>query len=93
METLPSRQSARLLCTHAATTYARTNVFPLSDLTPEDEERLTLAVAQINRAVVNARQNDTLEKLSQFTDEQLAAPVPMVTDEQVLGDVSDRLLG
>jgi predicted trehalose synthase len=74
----------------------------LDALTPEEEERLELAIAQINQAVVNAHhedsletltaeflaaRQDTLDLLSQFTDEQLAAAVPMVTGEQGLGDV------
>jgi hypothetical protein len=73
----------------------------LSALTPEDEERLTLAVANINQAVVNARKDDKLETLTadylaarqelldllhQFSDEQLAAPVPTVVGEQASGD-------
>lgn len=69
-------------------------------LTPEEQEQLTLAVANINQTVVNARHDDTLERLAaeflaarqdtvdllhQFTDEQLAAPVPTVVGEQVAG--------
>ena len=71
-------------------------------LTPEEQERLEVAVANINQTYVNAHQDDTLELLvadylaarqelvdllHQFTDEQLAAMVPMVTGEQALGDV------
>ncbi|HEX6797968.1 MAG TPA: maleylpyruvate isomerase N-terminal domain-containing protein [Ktedonobacterales bacterium] len=71
-------------------------------LTPEEQERLELAVAQINQAVVNAHQDDTLETLvadflaarqdlldllHQFTDEQLAAAVPTVVGEGVAGDI------
>jgi hypothetical protein len=73
----------------------------LSALTPEEEERLTLAVANINQAVVNAHHDDTLETLtadfqaarqdtldllSQFTDEQMAAVTPTVVGDQVTGD-------
>jgi hypothetical protein len=71
-------------------------------LTPEEQERLERAVATINQATVNAHQDDTLETLvadylaarqalvdllHQFTDEQLAASVPMVTGERAVGDV------
>jgi hypothetical protein len=71
-------------------------------LTPEEQERLELAVAQINQTYVNTHQDDTLEMLAadylaarqelldhlhQFTDEQLAASVPMVTGERAVGDV------
>jgi hypothetical protein len=74
----------------------------LGALTPEDEERLERAVASINQAVVNARQNDTLETLtaeflsarqdtldllSQFTDAQLEAMVPTV-----LGDANASVI-
>jgi hypothetical protein len=74
----------------------------LDALTPEEEERLGLAIANINQAYVTARQNDTLETLTaeflsarqdtldlleQFTDAQLAAPVPTVVGEQTVGDV------
>jgi hypothetical protein len=71
-------------------------------LTSEEQERLELAVAQINQAYVTARQNDTLEMLvaefvvarqdtvdllRQFTDEQLAASVPTVVGEGTVGDI------
>jgi DinB family protein len=74
----------------------------LSALTPEEEARLTLAVAHINQAVVNARHDDTLETLraeflaarqdtldllSQFTDEQLTAVTPTVVRDLVTGDL------
>ena len=74
----------------------------LSALTPEEEERLGLAIANINQATVNAHQDDTLEMLvadflaarqelldllQQFTDAQLASSVPMVTGERAVGDV------
>ncbi len=69
-------------------------------LTPEEQERLELAVASINQAYVDAHHDDTLEMLAadylatrqdtldllhQFTDEQLAAPVPTVIGEQTAG--------
>jgi hypothetical protein len=71
-------------------------------LTPEEQERLELAVANINQAVVSARHDDTLETLtaefqiarqdtlnllSQFTDEQLAASAPTVVGDGVAGDI------
>ena len=74
----------------------------LSALTPEEEERLGLAIASVNQAYVDAHHDDTLEMVSadfltarqdaldllrQFTDEQLAAPVPTVVGEQTVGDV------
>jgi hypothetical protein len=74
----------------------------LSALTPEEEERLELAIASINQTYLNAHHDDTLEMLSaeylaarqetldllhQFTDDQLATVVPMVTGEQAVGDV------
>ena len=74
----------------------------LSALTPEEEERLGLAIANINQATVNAHQDDTLEMLvadflaarqelldllQQFTDAQLASSTPMVTGERAVGDV------
>jgi DinB superfamily len=73
-----------------------------SALTPEEQERLELAVASVNQAYVDARHDDPMEMLAaeylaarqdtvdllhQFTDEQLAAPMPMVTGEQAVGDV------
>jgi uncharacterized membrane protein len=72
----------------------------LSALTPEEDERLGLAIANINQTYRNAHQDDTLEMLSadflaarqelldllhQFTDEQLAAPVPTVGGEATAG--------
>jgi hypothetical protein len=74
----------------------------LSALTSEEEERLELAVAQLNQAYVNAHQDDGLERLAadylaarrdtvdlldQFTDEQLAATVPTVVGDASVGDV------
>jgi uncharacterized membrane protein len=71
-------------------------------LTPEEQERLELAVANINQAHVDARQGDTLEMLTadflaarqdtldllrQFTDEQLAALMPTVVGEATVGDL------
>ncbi len=71
-------------------------------LTAEEQERLELAVAHINQAVVNARRDDTLETLTaefqaarqdtvdllrQFTDEQLAASLPTVVGDGVAGDI------
>jgi hypothetical protein len=71
-------------------------------LTPEEQERLELAVAGVNQSYVNAHRDDSLETLMaeflaarqelldllhQFTDEQLAAPVPTVVSEQVAGDL------
>jgi hypothetical protein len=71
-------------------------------LTPEEQERLELAVASVNQSYVNAHQDDSMEMLSaeylaarrdtldllhQLTDEQLAASMPMVTGEQVVGNV------
>ena len=71
-------------------------------LTPQEQERLELAVASVNQTYVNARQNDTLEMLStdylaarqdtlgllgQFTDERLAAPTPTVVGAQAAGDL------
>lgn len=71
-------------------------------LTPEEQQRLELAVASVNQTCVNAHRDDTLETLvanflaarqelvdllHQFTDEQLAAPAPLVTGEWAVGDV------
>ena len=70
-------------------------------LSPEEQERLEVAVANLNQATVNARHDDsvevliadyvatrqdTLDLLHQFTDEQLAAPVPTVVDDQTASD-------
>ena len=74
----------------------------LSALTPEEEERLGMAIAQLNQAYVDAHHDDRMELLAadflaarqdtvdllhQFTDDQLAAPVPTVVGEQTVGDV------
>jgi hypothetical protein len=71
-------------------------------LTPEEQERLELAVADVNQAYVNAHQEDTLEMLAaefqaarqdtvdllhKFTDEQLAATVPTVVADRAAGDL------
>jgi hypothetical protein len=71
-------------------------------LTPEEQERLELAVASVNQASVDAHRDDSLEMLAadflaarqdtvdllhQFTDEQLAAPLPTVVGDQTPGDV------
>jgi hypothetical protein len=73
---------------HAGETEMQDN---LDALTPEEEERLTIAVASFNQTIVNAHHNDTLEMISadflaarqetvdllqEFTDDQLAAPMP-----------------
>jgi hypothetical protein len=70
-------------------------------LTPEEQERLELAVAGVNQTSVNAHHDDsmelltadylvarqdTLDLLHQFTDGQLAAAVPTVVGEQTAGD-------
>jgi hypothetical protein len=74
----------------------------LSALTPEEEERLELAIANINQTYLNAHHDDSLELLTaeflaarqdtldllrQFTDEQLAASVPSVVGEATAGDI------
>lgn len=74
----------------------------LSALTPQEEERLGMAVANVNQAYVDAHHDDGLEMLSadylearqdtldllqQFTDDQLAAPVPTVIGDQIVGDL------
>jgi hypothetical protein len=74
----------------------------LSALTPEEEERLGLAIAQLNQTTVNARHDDslgrlvaeflaarqdTVDLLRQFTDEQLAAPMPGIDGEGTAGDL------
>jgi DinB superfamily len=71
-------------------------------LTLEEQERLALAVDNLNQAYVDAHHGDALETISadflaarqdtldllrQFTDEQLAAPLPTVVGEQTVGDV------
>jgi hypothetical protein len=74
----------------------------LSALTPQEEERLEMAVASVNQAYVDAHQDDNLEMLAadflaarqdtvnllrQFTDDQLAAVVPTVISDQTAGDL------
>ena len=74
----------------------------LSALTPEEEERLVMAGAFVNQTYVNAHHDDSLEMLAvdflaarqdtvdllqQFTDDQLAAPMPTVVGDQAAGDV------
>ena len=74
----------------------------LSALTPEEDERLRMTVAGVNQAYVDAHRDDsmemvaadylaarqeTLDLLQQFTDDQLAAPVPTVVGEQTAGDL------
>jgi DinB superfamily len=74
----------------------------LSALTSQEEERLVMAIASINQTYVDVHHNDSLEMLAadylaarqetldllqQFTDEQLAAPVPTVVGEQSAGDL------
>ena len=74
----------------------------LSALTPEEEERLEMAVASVNQTYVNAHHDDsmemlaadylaarqeTLDLLQQFTDDQLAALVPTVVGDQTAGDL------
>ena len=74
----------------------------LSALTPEEEERLGMAIAQLNQACVDAYHDDSMEMLAadflaarqdtvnllqQFTDDQLAAPVPTVVGDQAAGDL------
>ena len=74
----------------------------LSALTPEEEERLGMAIASVNQTSLNARHDDsiemlaadylaarqeTLDLLQQFTDDQLAAPMPTVVGDQAAGDL------
>ena len=71
-------------------------------LTPEEQEQLGMAVASVNQTYVNAHHDDsmemlvadylaarqeTLDLLQQFTDDQLAAPVPTVVRDQSAGDL------
>ncbi len=71
-------------------------------LTPEEQERLELAVAIVNQTYVNAHRDDRIEMLTadfraarqdtvdllhQFTDEQLATPVPTVIGDRAAGDL------
>jgi len=74
----------------------------LDALTPEEEERLELAIASSNQTYLNAHHDDSLELLAadylaarqdtvdllhQFTDEQLATAVPTVVGDQATGDL------
>jgi hypothetical protein len=74
----------------------------LSALTPQEEERLEMAVASVNQAYVDehhddsmemrasdylAARQDTVNLLHRFTDDQLAAPVPTVVGDQAAGDL------
>ena len=74
----------------------------LSALTPEEEERLGMAIASVNQAYVDAHHDDSMEMLAadylaarqdtvdllhQFTDDQLAALVPTVVGDQAAGDL------
>ena len=74
----------------------------LSALTPEEEERLGMAIAQLNQTYVNAHHDDSMEMLAadflaarqetvnllhQFTDDQLVAPVPTVVGDATAGDL------
>ena len=71
-------------------------------LTSDEQERLEMAVARVNQTYVNAHRDDSLEMLAadflaarqdtldllrQFTDEQLATPVPTVVGDQTAGDL------
>jgi DinB family protein len=71
-------------------------------LSPEEQERLELAVAGVNQSYVNAHRGDTLELLAaeflaarqdtldllrQFTDERLATAVPTVGGDRTAGDL------
>lgn len=74
----------------------------LSALTPEEEQRLELAIANLNQAYMNSRRDESLETLStefeaarrdtvdllgQFSDEQLVAPMPTVVGDGVAADI------
>ncbi len=71
-------------------------------LTLQEQERLDLAIAQLNQTTVNAHHDDALallvaeyqaarqellDLLHQFTDEQLAAAVPTVVGEGTASDI------
>jgi hypothetical protein len=74
----------------------------LDALTPEEEERLGMAIASLNQTYVNAHHDDslgmlaadylaarqdTVDLLHQFTDEQLATVMPTVGGDQAAGDL------
>jgi hypothetical protein len=71
-------------------------------LTPQEQERLELAIAQLNQATVNAHHDDSLERLvaehlaarqdtlallQQFSDARLEAMVPSVVGEATVSDI------
>jgi DinB superfamily len=73
-----------------------------SELTPEEVERLDMAVASVNQTYVNAHHDDTIEMLAadflaarqetldllqQFTDDQLTTSVPAIIGDQTAGDL------
>ena len=73
----------------------------LGALTPEEEERLGMAIASVNQTYMNAHHDDSMEMLAadylaarqdtvdllhQFTDEQLATVMPTVGGDQAVGD-------
>ena len=73
----------------------------LGALTPQEEERLGMAIANINQTYMNAHHDDSMEMLAsdylaarqdtvdllhQFTDEQLATVMPTVGGGQAVGD-------
>ena len=72
----------------------------LSELTPEEVERLGMAVASVNQTYVNEHHDDSMEKvaadyraarqetldlLQQFTDDQLDALVPAAASDLFAG--------
>jgi hypothetical protein len=74
----------------------------LSALTPQEEERLGMAVAIVNQTYVDAHHDDSMEMLAedylaarqdtvdllhQFTDDQLAAPVSTVVGDTDAGNL------
>lgn len=74
----------------------------LSRLTAEEEERLGMAIAQLNQACVDAHHDDSMEMLAAaflaarqetvnllhlFTDDQLAATVPTVVGDATTSDL------
>ena len=73
----------------------------LSRLSPQEEERLGMAIASLNQTYVDAHHDDSMELLAsdylaarqdtmdllhQFTDEQLATVMPTVGGDQAIGD-------
>jgi hypothetical protein len=74
----------------------------LDALTPQEDEQLGMAIASVNQTYVNAHHDDSLQMrasdylaarqdtvdlLHQFTDDQLAAPVPTVGGDMAAGDL------